>query len=96
MTSPDPPTQDPAAPEPHATGSLWEQARSTCTACGAVGLLDEGYLSDMASGGHIAWIGKAHTGGMFGGAWFGVPKLLVRAFRCRECRHLELFAEDPE
>lgn len=75
---------------------LWQRARSTCTACGSEGLLEEGYLGDTGGGGHTRWIGTAHSGGMFGGVSFGAPKFLVRAFRCRECRHLELFAEDPE
>ena len=26
----------------------------------------------------------------------GAERFLVRAFRCRECRHLELLAEPPE
>lgn len=76
--------------------SGWERARSRCTACGAEGLLDEGYLADTgeSSKGYVRWVQGARDTGLFGGfSSMGAPKLLVRAFRCRECNHLELFAE---
>lgn len=84
---------------PGAGGDLWQQARSRCTACGAVGLLDEGFLSDTgeASRGYVRWVDAPRDTSLFGGfSSLGANTFLVRAFRCRECRHLELFAEHPE
>lgn len=78
---------------------LWQRARSRCTACGGQGLLDEGYLSDTGEGakGFVRWVVGARDTSFFGGlSSIGAERFLVRAFRCRECRHLELFAEDPE
>ncbi|GAA5163139.1 hypothetical protein [Ornithinimicrobium tianjinense] len=76
--------------------SGWERARSRCTACGSEGLLDEGFLEDTgeAAKGYVRWVQGARDTGFLGGfASMGSPRLLVRAFRCRECNHLELFAE---
>ena len=82
-----------------APGDRWQQARSTCTACGSQGLLDEGFLSDTGEGakGFVRWVVGARDTSFFGGlsSW-GADRYLVRAFRCRECRHLELFAEEHE
>lgn len=77
----------------------WKQARSRCTACGSEGLLDEGYLTDTGDGakGYVRWVNSPRDTGLFGGfSSMGASRFLVRAFRCRECRHLELFAEDRE
>lgn len=77
-------------------GGGWEKARSTCTACGAQGLLDEGWLEDTgeSSRGYVRWVEGARDTGFFGGfSAMGASRILVRAFRCRECNHLELFAE---
>lgn len=77
-------------------GPGWERARSRCTTCGAEGLLDEGYLEDTGQGakGYVRWVRGARDTGVFGGfSTMGNERLLVRAFRCRECNHLELFAE---
>lgn len=77
-------------------GGGWEKARSTCTACGSQGLLDEGYLDDTgeSSRGYVRWVEGARDTSFLGGfASIGSTRLLVRAFRCRECNHLELFAE---
>lgn len=74
----------------------WERARSRCTACGSEGLLDEGFLADTGEGakGYVRWVGSPRDTSLFGGfSTLNAPKLLVRAFRCRECNHLELFAE---
>ena len=80
-------------------GDQWQRARSTCTACGSHQLLDEGFLADTGEGakGYVRWVAGARDTGLFGG-WssMGSERFLVRAFRCRECRHLELFAEEHE
>ena len=36
----------------------WQRARSTCSACGTVGLLDEGFLDDTGEGarGYVRWV----------------------------------------
>ena len=84
---------------PSAPGDRWRQARSTCTACGSEGLLDEGWLSDTGEGatGFVRWVTGARDTSFFGGlSSVGAERFLVRAFRCRECRHLELFAEEHE
>lgn len=83
-----------------ATGAdRWRLARSTCTACGSAGLLDEGFLEDTGQGakGYTRWVEGARDTSFLGGfSSMGAPRFLVRAFRCRECRHLQLFAEEPE
>lgn len=76
--------------------SGWARARSRCTACGSEGLLDEGFLADTGEGakGYVRWVAGARDTSLLGGfASLGAERLLVRAFRCRECNHLELFAE---
>ena len=76
--------------------SGWRRARSRCTACGSEGLLDEGFLADTGEGakGYVRWVAGARDTSLLGGfASLGAERLLVRAFRCRECNHLELFAE---
>ena len=76
--------------------SGWQRARSRCTACGSEGLLDEGFLADTGEGakGYVRWVAGARDTSVFGGfSSIGATRLLVRAFRCRECNHLELFAE---
>ncbi len=78
---------------------LWSKARSTCTACGSDGLLDEGVLTGRGDGmtGHLEWVGEPPSTEIFGFAAVDQSaRYPVRAFRCRECRHLELFAEEPE
>lgn len=80
-------------------GDLWQRARSRCSACGSVGLLDEGFLADTGEGakGYVRWVDSPRDTSLFGGfSSMGADKFLVRAFRCRECRHLELFAEERE
>jgi hypothetical protein len=89
------------SPPPHGAAGApgWERARSRCTACGSQGLLDEGYLTDTGEGakGYVRWVNSPRDTGLFGGfSSMGASRFLVRAFRCRECRHLELFAEDRE
>lgn len=79
-----------------ASADGWRRARSRCTTCGSEGMLDEGFLEDTgeSSKGYVRWVEGARDTGFFGGfATMGAPRLLVRAFRCRECNHLELFAE---
>lgn len=74
----------------------WAQARSRCTACGSQGLLSEGYLEDTGEGakGYVRWVGGPRDTSFFGGwSTLSADRFLVRAFRCRECNHLELFAE---
>ena len=81
---------------PSGRASAWERARSRCTACGAEGLLDEGFLEDTGESaqGYVRWVAGARNTGLFGGfSTMGAPRVLVRAFKCRECNHLELFAE---
>ena len=76
--------------------SGWDRARSRCTACGAVGMLDEGYLDDTgeAAKGYVRWVNSPRDTSLLGGfSSMGAERLLVRSFRCRECWHLELFAE---
>lgn len=76
--------------------SGWDRARARCTVCGSEGLLDEGFLADTGEGakGYVRWVGGARDTSIFGGfSSLNAPRLLVRAFRCRECNHLELFAE---
>ena len=74
----------------------WEKARSTCSACGAVGMLTEGFLDDTgeSSRGYVRWVDGPRDTSFFGGfSSMGATRLLVRAFRCRECNHLDLYAE---
>lgn len=81
------------------SGDLWRAARSRCTACGSEGLLDEGFLADTGEGarGYVRWVDSPRDTSLFGGfSSMGADKFLVRAFRCRECRHLDLFAEERE
>lgn len=78
---------------------LWQRARSRCTACGSEGLQDEGHLTAGGDGvlGHVDWVGEPPATHIFGfTALDEAARHRVRALRCRECRHLELFAEDPE
>lgn len=90
--------QPEGGPTPLGSGgpSGWQRARSRCTACGSEGLLDEGFLADTGEGakGYVRWVSGARDTSLFGGfSSLNAPKMLVRAFRCRECNHLELFAE---
>ncbi|SOC54472.1 hypothetical protein [Ornithinimicrobium cerasi] len=90
--------QPPGSPTPLGGGgpSGWDRARSRCTVCGSVGLLAEGFLEDTGESakGYVRWVEGARDTGFLGGfSSMGRPRLLVRAFRCRECNHLELFAE---
>ena len=76
--------------------SAWDRARSTCTACGAQGMFSEGFLEDTGESakGYVRWVDSPRDTGFFGGlSTMGATRLLVRAFRCRECNHLDLFAE---
>ena len=103
-----PPASGSGDPEPDRGGmaplggsgaDLWQQARSRCTACGSSGMLDEGYLADTGESakGYVRWVGAPRDTSLFGGfSSMGAEKFLVRAFRCRECRHLELFAEERD
>ncbi|WP_298749400.1 hypothetical protein [uncultured Serinicoccus sp.] len=77
----------------------WHRARTTCTACGSGDLMDEGFLTSRGNGttGHVEWVEEPPSTDIFGfAALDGVTRHPVRAFRCRECRHLELFAEEHE
>lgn len=77
----------------------WHRARTTCTACGSVDLVDEGFLTSRGPGmtGHVEWVGDPPSTEIFGFAAVDhAARHPVRAFRCRECRHLELFAEEHE
>ncbi|WP_281963982.1 hypothetical protein [Serinicoccus marinus] len=77
----------------------WQRARTTCTACGSVGLVDEGFLTGRGDGttGHVEWVGEPPSTEIFGFAALDqAARHPVRALRCRECRHLELFAEEHE
>ncbi|GAA0252622.1 hypothetical protein [Cryptosporangium japonicum] len=68
----------------------------TCTGCGAQEF-DEGFLEDggESSRGYTRWIEGPLQRGIFGGArTMGKPRREVRAFRCRQCGHLELYAGD--
>ncbi len=68
-----------------------------CTNCGAGGL-EPGFITDSGEGsqGFSRWVQGALQRGPFGGAKvLGRPKWQVNAFRCPECRHLELFASEP-
>lgn len=79
-----------------AAAAGWEKARSTCSACGAVGMLTEGFLDDTgeSSRGYVRWVDGPRDTSFFGGfSSMGATRLLVRAFRCRECNHLDLYAE---
>ena len=84
------------APLGGGAASGWDRARSRCTVCGSQGLLDEGFLEDTGESakGYVRWVeGPRDTGFLGGLSSMGRHRLLVRAFRCRECNHLELFAE---
>lgn len=77
-------------------GTGWDRVRSRCTVCGAEGMLDEGFLEDTGQGakGYVRWVRGARDTNLLGGlSSMGAERLLVRAFRCRECNHLQLFAE---
>ncbi|WP_134773414.1 hypothetical protein [Ornithinimicrobium flavum] len=103
--APGPMSPDPGLGTPGMTplggrgADLWQQARSRCTACGSEGLLHEGYLADTGESakGYVRWVGAPRDTSLFGSfSSMGADKFLVRAFRCRECRHLELFAEERD
>ncbi|MFX0539706.1 hypothetical protein ACQBAT_08335 [Ornithinimicrobium sp. Y1847] len=79
-------------------GSGWHRSRERCTACGSERMLDEGFLADTGEGsrGYVRWVNSPRDTGIFGGfSSVGAERFLVRAFRCRECNHLELYAEQP-
>ncbi|HET9654257.1 MAG TPA: hypothetical protein VFP72_02810 [Kineosporiaceae bacterium] len=73
------------------------QGRCGCSYCGQE-VLDEGFVEDAgeASAGFARWIAGPLERGLLGGAKrMGRQRLVIAAFRCRFCGHLELFARDP-
>ncbi|MFB9831382.1 hypothetical protein [Actinoallomurus acaciae] len=68
-----------------------------CTYCGATGL-EPGFVRDAGEGsqGFARWVEGALRRGVFGGAKvMGRPQWEIDVYRCPQCRHLELFAENP-
>jgi hypothetical protein len=72
-------------------------AGPACSACGSS--TEPGFLEDMgeSSQGYTRWIPGALQRGLFGGAKkMGKERFAVAAWRCRTCRHLDLYtAADP-
>jgi len=69
-----------------------------CSFCGATGL-EPGYLMDFsqASGRVTSWVkGVAEVRRSGRLRMWGLQTIPTTAYRCPECSHLELFADDPE
>lgn len=80
-----------------AAGPGWSRARDRCLACGADGLLDEGYLRVRTpQGAQVEWVGSTSTADFHFG--FAAPRdaFPLWARRCRECRHVQFYAEDGD
>jgi hypothetical protein len=74
------------------------RVEAECSFCGATGL-EPGYLVDWMQGGaRVAnWVKGAPEFGPLGGLRILTKQTIpTTAYRCPECSHLELFADDPE
>jgi hypothetical protein len=70
-------------------------AVKTCSSCGHEEL-EPGFMTDTgARPGYGRWVrGKLRTGPLGGAKLFGKDLVDVQAYRCTNCNHLELFAEN--
>lgn len=67
----------------------------SCSACGHEEL-EPGFLTDTgARPGYGRWVrGRLETGVLGGAKLFGRDRVDVQAYRCTQCNHLELYAEN--
>lgn len=71
--------------------AAWDTVQTRCTACGSVGVLDEGEVS--IGGRPLDWVGSPTQDSFYWGlSGLASHSLPVSARRCRECGHLDLFA----
>jgi hypothetical protein len=67
----------------------------SCSSCGYEDL-EPGFLAENQSPGYGCWVPGALEFGPLGGAkLFGKERWEVRAYRCKQCSHLDLFAAEP-
>jgi len=74
------------------------ESSATCPSCGTVGRPEPGFFEDRGQGsiGYVRWIAGPLERGVFGGAKvMGKERVIVEAFRCRQCGLLSLFARQP-